>query len=143
MDYGAWTIRQLQQECKARGLPSGRAKAELVQRLADVDAAGEQVLPQATQTAAPEAPAEAIPSPDTFPLSAPADPSAGLLVAPNRWRCEFPAGAEPPGEEDHLAYRQHTIQAAIDAGHTPRGDAFRTGTADGRDVYEVHVRAVT
>ncbi|MEU1309502.1 hypothetical protein ABZ419_11490 [Streptomyces cinnamoneus] len=54
----------------------------------------------------------------------------------------FPAGPEGPDEEEHLAYRQAVIQAALAAGHTPRGDAYRVGTIDGHEVYEVRLRQV-
>ncbi len=41
MDYEQMTTPQLQQECKRRGLPSGRVKAELVARLTEADATGD------------------------------------------------------------------------------------------------------
>ena len=38
MDYDAMSTPELQQECKRRGLPSGRVKAELIARLNEHDA---------------------------------------------------------------------------------------------------------
>jgi len=39
VDYGTWTVAQLQDELTARGLPTDGLKADLVQRLTDDDAA--------------------------------------------------------------------------------------------------------
>jgi hypothetical protein len=48
----------------------------------------------------------------------------------------------PGGLDDatHTALRQQTRDAAIAAGHTPRGDAYRVGTTAAGEVYEVNVR---
>jgi hypothetical protein len=59
------------------------------------------------------------------------------------FRQDFEAEPGGPDEETHLAYRQATIQAAVEAGHAPRGDARLAVIADGRWVYEVAVRRVT
>lgn len=111
MDYDQLGTPELQQECKRRGLPSGRVKADLVQRLTDHDASGAETPPAGEQPA---------------------------LI-----QCTFPAGSEGPDDEEHLAYRQTTIQTAIEQGLAPHGDAYRVGTVDGHEVYEVNVRAVT
>lgn len=117
-------VRELQAEAKRRDLGTSRSKAELIQRLTAADEIGGSLIP-----------AEDAPAADHFPQADAALPSAGPF------RQAFPAGPEGPGEDEHLAYRQATIQAAIDAGCTVRGDAYRTGTVDGFEVYEVRVRA--
>ena len=129
------STRDLQEECRRRGLPSGRVKAELVQRLTDADAGApgsadddfaDDTLPADSTAAVDEAPApESVQSVSALP------------AAPGVFRLDFEAEAGGPDEEAHLAYRQATIQAAIEAGHVPRGDGYRTGTVDGREVYEV------
>lgn len=124
-------VRELQAEAKSRGLATSRVRAELIQRLTDHDAAKPADAPQAP---AGDAPAdEAVPPPE--PAGAPAGPRA--------FRRDFEAEAGGPDEETHLAYRQATVQAALEAGHLPRGDARLTATVDGRWVYEVSVRQVT
>lgn len=133
MDYESMSIRQLQAECKERGLPSGRAKSELIDRLTADDATNAEAL------ATPETPAETAPAHRADPPPDVVSGSAGRRT----FRQTFPAGPEGPGEEEHLAYRQSTLQAAVDAGLTPRGDAHRVGTVDGHEVYEVPVRAVS
>lgn len=140
MDYESMSARQLQEECRRRGLPTARAKADMVQRLTEADAAQPYddggVLPPGVVTVVNEtgAPEPVIPAPD---------PEPPALAPPTTVRCTFPAGPEGPGEEEHLTYRQTTIQTAIEQGLTPRGDAYRTGTVDGYEVYEVRVRQVT
>lgn len=153
MDYSEMTTPQLQAECKRRGLPSGRVKAELVERLtaADTEEAGpdgdfgdiemtveaepetivHEVVPQ---TPVPEAAPE--PSrPVSMPRRAPGLP-------PTVFQHTFPATTEGPTDAEHAEFRAATIQAAVDAGRSPRGDARRVGTVNGREVYEVSVRAV-
>lgn len=132
MDYEQMSTRELQEECRRRGLPSGRAKTELVERLTehDTEAADAPAMPQAP---APNAP---------LPSVSPGD-RAHSVPAPVVQRLQFPAGPEGPDEEEHLAYRQAVIQAALKAGRIPRGDAYRVGTAGGYEVYEVRLRQVT
>lgn len=153
MDYNTLTTPQLQAECKRRGLPSGRAKTELVERLQGADAAeadpnDETALPEMTVEPEPERvvnevwpqPEHAGPQPTEpdFPLdvpdAAPRVPSAGVF------RQTFPAGPEGPNDDQHRAYRELTVQAARDADLTPRDGGRRVGTVDGREVYEVSVR---
>ena len=132
MDYEAMSIRELQEECRRRGLPSGRVKAELVERLTGHDADegpsladGDYAL---SSTAVREAAAEAN-------LELPEAP------APRAFRLEFPAELGGPDEEVHLACRQATVQAAIEAGLIPRGDARLAQVQGDVWVYEVSVRA--
>lgn len=152
MDYSELTTPQLQAECKRRGLPSGRVKAQLVERLeaADAMADGEAAAGGGMSVEAePERVVnEAFPQPDRPEPEPEAvapqrvvdipDPVPGL--PPTVFRCTFPAAPEGPSEEQHAARRAQTRQAAAEAGLTTRGDARRVGTADGCDVYEVSVR---
>lgn len=132
MDYATLSTRELQEECKRRGLPSGRAKAELTERLLAHDAAARQ--PDAS-TPAPGGTPTPTPPGDRSDTPTPTVPGAH--------RERFPAGLSGPDEAEHLAYRQATIQAARAAGHVPRGDAYRIGTVDGHEVYEVRLRQVS
>ena len=139
MDYEQLTQKQLQDECRRRGLPTGRMKAEMVQRLADYDVAQADdgtddfdepiALPPAeAQTAnAPDGPDPEMP--------APVGPST-----PGVHQCRFPAKSEGPTEPEHADYRRRTLDDAVALGLNPRGDAYRTGTVDGFEVYEVRVR---
>lgn len=152
MDYEQMTTPQLQAECKRRNLPSGRVKAELVDRLQAADAVAadpndETAEPEMTVEQEPERIVNVVwPQPERSELPAPeptveaADPVPPETVAPTVFRHTFPAGPEGPNDDQHTAYRAQTRQAAIDAGLSPRGDARRTGTVDGREVYEVSVR---
>ena len=134
MDYEAMTGSELQEECARRGLPSSRAaKAVMVQRLTDHDA--EQKPDDLVE--APISPAESA-------IPAAMVQAAQISPAPvSAFRKAFQSEPDGPDEETHLAYRQATLQAAADAGHTPRGDARLAATVDGRWVYEVSVRQVT
>lgn len=134
------STRELQEECRRRGLPSGRVKAELAQRLTDADAANAGSADDDFDDSTPSADsvdvADETSAPEPVqPASAPpAEPSP-----PGVFRLDFEAEAGGPDEETHLAYRQATLQAAVEAGLVPRGDAYRTGTVDGRELYEVAV----
>lgn len=129
-------VRELQAEAKSRGLATSRVRAELIQRLTDHD---EQ------QTNADDGEHEL--SADVVRKgTVTAEAVSGATIAPagtRAFRREFDAEPGGPDEETHLAYRQATVQAAIEAGHQPRGDARLTATVDGRWVYEVSVRQVT
>jgi hypothetical protein len=154
VDYESMTTPQLQAECKRRGLPSGRVKAELVDRLIAADAAAdpadESAAPEMTVEPEPERvvnevfpqPERATPEPVT-PNTPPLDVPQRAAVPPNVFRRTFPAGPEGPNDDQHASYRAQTLQAAEDAGLTTRGDARRVGTVEGREVYEVSVRQVT
>lgn len=139
---------ELQGECARRGLPSSRAaKATMVKRLTDHDAEqgadGGIIAGPAAEAAAEDTvlapltvaesvvPAEAMQDAQISPATA---------EAARAFRQTFDAEPGGPDEETHLAYRQATVQAAIDAGHQARGDARLTGTHDGLWVYEVAVR---
>lgn len=129
--------RDLQEECRRRGLPSGRVKAELVQRLTDADAdagSADDDFDDSTAGSTHVVDETAHPEPVQPASAPPAEPSP-----PGVFRLDFAAEAGGPDEETHLAYRQATLQAAVEAGLVPRGDAYRTGTVDGRELYEVAV----
>lgn len=125
------SVQELRDETQSRGLGTARSKADLIQRLTDHDDAQ---LP-ATPADAPAADAQA----DEADL--PAEPAGA--PAPRAFRQEFAAEPGGPDEETHLAHREATLQAALDAGHVTRGDARLTATTGGRWVYEVLIRRVT
>lgn len=142
MDYEQLTTRQLQDECKQRGLPSGRVKAELIERLTEYDAihadavddfaAFEEDPPPSVEPETSSAPEQ--PRPMGEPLVA--EPPS----VPGVHQCRFPAKSEGPSEQEHADYRAQTAAAAAGLGLAVRGDAYRTGTVDGFEVYEVRVR---
>jgi hypothetical protein len=148
------TTPQLQAECKRRGLPSGRVKAELVNRLTAADteeagADGDFADVEMTVEAEPEAVVHEVVPQAAAPEAAPPEPHRPVAVSrpvpglpPTVFQYTFPATTEGPTEAEHAAFRATTIQAAVDAGRIPRGDARRVGTVNGREVYEVSVRAV-
>lgn len=159
MDYESASTPELQQECKRRGLPSGRAKAELVARLTEHDQAGAGADDDFADTPAVEA------SPDVDllrdvvvrevltvdaaePPVMPAGPEplpdlAPEQRAPTAFRSSFLARPDGPSDAEHLDYRRRTREAAIAEGLRPRGDAHRVGTTDGHEVYEISIRRVT
>ena len=163
MDYDAMSTPELQQECKSRGLPSGRVKAELVARLnehdavepgmeddfddmpaveatPDVDLLADVVVHELVTVEAPPAPESSGgpgPLPGHLPGPVPTEP------APTSYRCQFLARPDGPSEAEHLDYRRRTRAAAESEGFSPRGDARRTGTMDGHEVYEISIRQVT
>lgn len=152
MDYEAMTTPQLQQECKRRGLPSGRAKAELVQRLSAQDAAdtdsadddfdddGPLVLLNDGEHAV--RPGEQVTAhPDLLPPAPePFTPQEPAAAGPSTFRSTYQTGPGGLDETTHTELRQRARQDAIEAGHTPRGDAYRVGTTADGEVYEVNVR---
>lgn len=129
---------QLRAESQRRGLGTARSRAELIERLTSDDTANDAGAAEDFDDL-PPTPAEETPATQAAPPPEPAVSPAG----PHAYRMTFPAEPGGPDEETHLAYRQATVQAAIDAGHTPRGDARLAATTDGRWVYEVSVRRVT
>lgn len=155
MDYSDMSTPQLQAECKRRGLPSGRVKTELVDRLTEDDAAGEsdRDFADVEMTVEPEPervvhevwpqPERTTPEPAAPPSPAPVIPDPAPGLPPGVFRRTFPAGHEGPNDDQHTRFRAETRQAAADAGLVPRGDAHRVGTVDGCEVYEVSVRQVT
>lgn len=134
--YESMNVQELRAECQRRDLGTARSRAELIQRLTDNDThqPAEQLPEEQPTTPAEESPADTAP-PSPEPATSPAGPHA--------FRETFQAEPGGPDEETHLAYRQATIQAATEAGHTPRGDARLAEIADGCWVYEVSVRRVT
>ncbi len=135
------TAGELQKECARRGLPSSRAaKAVMAQRLTDHDAGSE-----AAQESAEVVEVAISVTPETVPAlfaDPDPDPDAGR-AAPHVFRQTFDAEPGGPDEETHLAYRQATVQGAIEAGLSPRGDARLADNRDGMWVYEVSVRQET
>lgn len=126
-------VQELRAETQRRGLGTARSRADLIQRLTDHDAATpanddfdelDTVAPEADPVQHASAPSAPGPTPGVF-------------------RKTFQAEAGGPDEETHLAYREATRQAAVEAGHTPRGDARLVAAVDGRWVYELFVRQVT
>jgi hypothetical protein len=149
VDYESMSTPELQQECKRRGLPSGRAKAELVGRLVEDDGAQLGVVAEpdtdlladvVVHDEVPSAPGHTGDAPDADPVGILVAGAADTPAPPAVFRLTFPAGAEGPSEDEHLRYRNETIAAATAAGHVARGDARRAGTVGGREVYEVSVR---
>lgn len=137
------TAGELQAECARRGLPSSRAaKAVMAQRLADHDAGSE-----GAQESAEVVEVAISVTPETVPAlfsDADAGPDADAgRAAPPVFRQTFDAEPGGPDEETHLAYRQATVQGAIEAGLSPRGDARLADNRDGVWVYEVSVRQET
>ncbi|MFD9248505.1 hypothetical protein ACFVZP_01090 [Streptomyces bottropensis] len=107
----------------------------MVQRLADHDASSE-----ATQEPTEVVEVTIPVTPETVPVLF-SDAAAGR-VAPRFFRQTFDAEPGGPDEETHLAYRQATVQGAIEAGLSPRGDARLAENSGGVWVYEVSVRQV-
>lgn len=159
MDYDAMSTPELQQECKRRGLPSGRVKAELVARLNEHDAAEAGMEDDFADMPAVEATpdvdlladvvvhdivaVEVPPAPESSGGPAPLPDPAPTGPAPTSYRCKFLARPDGPSEAEHLDYRRRTREAAESEGFSPRGDARRTGTVDGYEMYEISIRQVT
>ena len=131
------SVQELREESQRRGLGTARSRADLIQRLTDNDNMKQPSLADGEYVLSPAAIREATVSADTIASAAIAEP------APRVFRQTFDAEPDGPDEATHLAHRQATIEAAEDAGYTPRGDARLATTVDGRWVYEVHVRQVT
>lgn len=131
MDYEQMSVSELREACQARGLGTARSKAELIQRLTDHDSEDAGGQDDVVEVVVPV-------TPDTVPALFFGADERGAV--PGVFRMEFPADPDGPDEETHLAYRQATIQAAVEAGHAPRGDARLAETSDGMWVYEVLVR---
>jgi hypothetical protein len=151
MDYEQMTTPQLQAECKRRGLPSGRVKNELVARLAEADAASEDsadddfgdsatvVLNDGESAVRTDVPVTA--QPDLLPPAPePFTPHEPEPAPPSTFRATWPLGPGGLDEATHATLRRQTLDAAAQAGHTPRGDAYRVGTTADGEVYEVNVR---
>lgn len=138
-------VQELRAESQRRGLGTARSKADLIQRLTDHDAEQEgtaeddfadDTAPSGGQTE-PTEPAESGAPP--VPLDATESAPAPIRT----FRKTFQAEPDGPDEETHLAYREATRQAAVEAGLTPRGDARLAEAKGGVWVYEILVRQVT
>lgn len=129
------SAQELRAESQRRGLGTARSRAELIERLTTHDANNDAGAAEDFDDQ-PQTPAEEVPATQAAPAPKPEATPAG----PHVFRLSFPAEPDGPDEETHLACRQATRQAAIDAGHAPRGDARRIGTVDGHEVYEISVR---
>lgn len=134
-------VQELRAESQRRGLGTARARADLIQRLTDHDAQHEGTFEDDfTEGVVPsDAPAELTASAETG-TAARADSSPAPIRA---FRKTFTAEFGGPDEETHLAYREATRQAAVEAGLIPRGDARLAEAGDGVWVYEISVRQVT
>lgn len=144
-------VQELRAESQRRGLGTARSKADLIQRLTDHDAKQDSTVeddfaddttPSGGQVASGESAENDLAQ---TPISTPeAAPSAGSTPPPIRaFRKTFQAEAGGPDEETHLAYRDATRQAAVEAGLIPRGDARLAEASDDVWVYEILVRQVT
>lgn len=141
MDYEQMTTPQLQAECKRRGLPSGRVKAELIERLAEADGQGTPtvVLSDGEQVPRPDVTIAA--QPDLLPPPPePFTPREPEPAPPAVFRATWQLGPGGLDDATHAVLRQQTRDAASAAGHVPRGDAYRVGTTADGEVYEVNVR---
>lgn len=141
MDYEQMTTPELQAECKRRGLPSGRVKNELVQRLTEADGheASTVTLTDGEQVPRPDVTIDA--RPDLLPPQPePFEPHEPAPATASTFRATWQPGPGGLDEATHATFRQQTRDAATAAGHSPRGDAYRVGTADDGEVYEVNVR---
>jgi hypothetical protein len=159
VDYESMSTPELQQECKRRGLQSGRAKVDLVARLTEHDEAEtnpdddfidtpvveaspdpdllrDVLVHEVLTVDAPEPPVASV-GPDPLPDPAP------TAAAPTVFRSSFAARPDGPSDAEHLDYRRRTRAAAVAEGLSPRGDAYRVGTAAGHEVYEINFRRVT
>lgn len=131
-------VQELRAESQRRGLGTARAKADLIQRLTDHDAeqggsVEDDFADDAELSGGPAESAEPAESDAIEPAPAPI----------RSFRKTFQAEPDGPDEETHLAYRESTLQAAIEAGLTPRGDARLAEAKNGVWVYEILVRQVT
>lgn len=139
-------VQELRAECQRRGLGTARARADLIQRLTADDAQGDAAFEDDFADSAETAEEAASGNEPADPVDAASVASAEPAIAsvsPGTFRQEFQAEPGGPDEETHLACRDATRQAAIEAGYTPRGDARLAATVEGRWVYEILVRQVT
>lgn len=153
MDYESMTTPQLQAECRRRGLPTSRTKDVLVQRLRESDGTqdrptGEGVEPAAELELSVEPEPERVVT-EKVPREAPVAPAPepratgrrGWQPAPpSVFRKAYPVCPGGPDEQQHATYREATLRAAVEAGHEPRGGAYRIGTTPDGEVYEINIR---
>lgn len=139
-------VQELRVETQRRGLGTARSKADLIQRLTDHDAAQDSSVEDdfSDQPADTDAPAaDAATATSEAPEATPPADAASPPVPIRAFRQTFQAEPGGPDEETHLAHRDATRQAALEAGHTPRGDARLVDTRGGTWVYEILVRQET
>lgn len=134
-EYETWPVRQLQEACRERGLPTSRAKADMVQRLRDNDV---------TEPPQVEVIAESdVPPPPVPPVVEPEAPAPAVAGAPV-FRHTLPhVHGGLLDDASHLDYRRRTYEAAIAQGLQPRGGelaAHRVGTTTDGEVYEIDLR---
>lgn len=113
------SVRQLQQACRDRGLPTARDKDTMIERLTGVEQD-------------PGEPA-AEPAVITVPVT------SQTLPALTVWQERYPAGEHLPDRE-HQANCAAVVAAAEARGYTVQGGGRRVGTVDGSHVYEVFLR---
>ncbi|MER5750626.1 SAP domain-containing protein [Streptomyces sp. NPDC002088] len=130
MDYEQMSVQELRAECQRRSLGTARSRAELIERLTDHDA------PQDSAPVEEDGPVAARETPGAATAEAPIAPELSVFYL------EFPAEPDGPDEETHLANRQATIAAAVDAGFRICGDALLASARGGVWLYEVIVRPV-
>ncbi|MFD9464373.1 SAP domain-containing protein [Streptomyces sp. NPDC060027] len=131
------SVTELRAESARRGLGTARARADLIQRLTGHDGEQQPSLAEGEYVLSGEAVRKTAVSAETI------SQAGAASASPRAFRQDFEAEPGGPDEETHLAHRQATAQAAVEAGHLPRGDARLAATVDGRWVYEVSVRQVT
>lgn len=131
------SVQELRAECQARGLGTARSRANLIQRLTDSDNEHDATL-KVLSTAPTDPADDTVPAPISGP-----DYVLPVRAVPRVFQQTFDAEPGGPDEETHLANRQTTIQAAVEAGYRTRGDARLADTRNGQWVYEVAVRPVT
>lgn len=132
-DYETWPIRQLQDECRDRGLASGRSKADLVARLQECDVASSDGLVVAESD---------VPPPAAPPVVEPQEPELAVPGA-SVFRRTFPIVPGGLDDASHLDYRRRTWEAARADGLSPLGGelgARRAGTTPDGEVYEINLR---
>lgn len=135
------SVQELRAESQRRGLGTARARADLIQRLTDHDTERDGIVESDFADTAGAGEDAAVSGELTPPAEA-----GDTGASPERvrsFRKTFQAEPGGPDEETHLAYRDATRRAAVEAGLIPRGDARLAETRDGAWVYEILVRQVT
>lgn len=134
MDYQSMGVRQLQQACRDRGLPTARDKDTLVARLTEAETADSDVSYEDGGVLEPGWVERANTSVQTEAVV----PLAAEPVTPVVWRERYPGG--PLTDATHQGNCAAVVAAAQALGYTTVGGGYRAGTVDGQHVYEVHLR---
>lgn len=139
------SVRELQQACRQRGLPTARDRDTLVARLEEADSEkGTPVVEAAHEFSGDAYEYGGILQPglseatNTSGQPEPVVPAADVMPVVHRET--FPAREGGPDDAEHLVCRASTIAGAQARGYTTMGDAYRVATVDGMYVYEVHLR---